>query len=286
MAELKKIRRIQFGILSPEEIKQMSVCHVEYPETYEPGTTRPKTGGLSDLRMGTTDRNAKCETCNGSMGECPGHFGHIELAKPMFHIGFITTVLKILRCVCFHCSKLLTDIGDVRFQNALKIRSPKHRLTAVYNICKSKTICEGGDELEDQNNPNREESTKPKHGGCGGYQPSYKRDGWRINAEFKQVQDETAEKKQVLTAERVHAILKRISNDDCAALGLNPQWARPDWMIITVFPVPPPPVRPSIQMDAFARGEDDLTHKIAEILKYNVTLRKQELNGADRKSVV
>lgn len=43
------------------------------------------------------------------MTECPGHFGHIELAKPVFHVGFVTKIMKVLRCVCFFCSKLLVD---------------------------------------------------------------------------------------------------------------------------------------------------------------------------------
>lgn len=88
----------------------MSVVQVEHPEAYEiGGVLRPKANGLLDLRMGTVDKQLKCESCNGNMTECPGHFGHIELAKPVFHIGFITTVLKILRCVCFHCSRLLAN---------------------------------------------------------------------------------------------------------------------------------------------------------------------------------
>jgi DNA-directed RNA polymerase II subunit RPB1 len=88
----------------------MSVAHIIYPETYEFGViSKPKSGGLLDLRMGTVDKTIRCESCTGSMSECPGHFGHIELAKPVFHIGFMSTVVKILRCVCFHCSKLLTD---------------------------------------------------------------------------------------------------------------------------------------------------------------------------------
>src|SRR5690242_16778186 len=88
----------------------MSVVQVEYPETYEMGAPgKPKAGGLLDPRMGSVDRHISCDSCNGSLSECPGHFGHIELAKPVFHVGFITTVLKVLRCVCFHCSKLLTD---------------------------------------------------------------------------------------------------------------------------------------------------------------------------------
>lgn len=43
------------------------------------------------------------------MTECPGHFGHIELAKPVFHVGFLVKTMKVLRCVCFFCSKLLVD---------------------------------------------------------------------------------------------------------------------------------------------------------------------------------
>lgn len=40
-----------------------------------------------DPRLGTIDRNFKCQTCGEGMSECPGHFGHIELARPVFHIG-------------------------------------------------------------------------------------------------------------------------------------------------------------------------------------------------------
>jgi len=85
----------------------MSVVQIEHAETMERG--KPKPGGLSDPRLGTIDRKIKCETCMAGMAECPGHFGHLELAKPMFHIGFIKTVLSIMRCVCFNCSKILAD---------------------------------------------------------------------------------------------------------------------------------------------------------------------------------
>jgi DNA-directed RNA polymerase II subunit RPB1 len=86
--------------------------------------------------------------------------------------------------------------------------------------------------------------------------------------------------KQILTGEKVYSILKRISDEDCWKMGLNPDWARPDWMVITVLPVPPPPVRPSIQVDGTSRGEDDLTYKLADILKANHNLRRLEAEGA------
>ena len=58
---------------------------------------------------------------------------------------------------------------------------------------------------------------------------------------------------QELTAERAHEILKNVSDEDCKVMGFNPVYARPDWMIISVLPVPPPPVRPSVMMDSASR---------------------------------
>lgn len=62
-------------------------------------------------------------------------------------------------------------------------------------------------------------------------------------------------------------------------MGLNEDFARPDWMIITILPVPPPPVRPSIQVDGSGRGEDDLTHKLSDILKASQNVRRCETEG-------
>ena len=106
-APIRKVKEVQFGILSPEEIvscllfscvthvdplclafqKAYSVAKIEHPEVIDEATHKLKVGGLNDPRMGTTDRNFKCQTCGEGMAECPGHFGHIELARPVFHPG-------------------------------------------------------------------------------------------------------------------------------------------------------------------------------------------------------
>ena len=105
-APIRKVREVQFGILSPEEIvrlsftflpfprvsdcqrqKAYSVAKIEHPEVMDETTHKPKLGGLMDPRMGTIDRYFKCQTCGEGMSECPGHFGHIELARPVFHPG-------------------------------------------------------------------------------------------------------------------------------------------------------------------------------------------------------
>ncbi|BBN08768.1 DNA-directed RNA polymerase II subunit RPB1 [Marchantia polymorpha subsp. ruderalis] len=285
-ADLARVKTVQFGILGPDEIRQMSVVKIESSETYDRG--KPRMGGLSDPRLGTIDRHVKCETCSGSMAECPGHFGHLELAKPMFHIGFLKTVLALLRCVCYNCSRVLADEDDHRFKQAKKVRNPKHRLKKVLECCKSKTKCEGGDEIEDDTKEEIEK--KKKHGGCGAQQPKISIDGMKIIAEFKQPrkradeQDqympEPVERKQQLSAEKILSILKRISDEEITLLGLNPKFARPEWLILQVLPIPPPPVRPSVMMDSSARSEDDLTHQLVMIIRHNNNLKRQEQNGA------
>eukprot|EP00882_Tetradesmus_deserticola_P033342 GHRQ01038082.1.p2 GENE.GHRQ01038082.1~~GHRQ01038082.1.p2 ORF type:complete len:115 (+),score=30.31 GHRQ01038082.1:318-662(+) len=83
-APVKRVKAIQLGVWDPEEIKKYSVCHVEAAELYEKG--KAKTGGLSDPRMGTMDKfGGICTTDGAGMHDCPGYFGHIELAEPVFH---------------------------------------------------------------------------------------------------------------------------------------------------------------------------------------------------------
>ncbi|KAL9230059.1 hypothetical protein vseg_005452 [Gypsophila vaccaria] len=283
-AEVAKVHMIQFGILSPDDIRQMSVVQIEHGVTTERG--RPKAGGLSDTRMGTVDRRVKCETCTASMAECPGHFGHLELAKPVYHIGFLKTVLSILRCVCFSCSKLLADEEDHKFKVSLRVRNPKNRLKKILEASKSKRKCDKGDVLsvgEDTNEPSKE-----TRGGCGALQPTFTIDGMKIVAEYKMAKKkndeqerlpEPVERKQQLTAEKVLSVLKRITDEDCQLLGFNPKYARPEWMILQVLPIPPPPVRPSVMVNT-SRSEDDLTHQLAMIIRHNDILRRQERNGA------
>uniref|UniRef100_A0A2K6JNH0 DNA-directed RNA polymerase subunit n=1 Tax=Rhinopithecus bieti TaxID=61621 RepID=A0A2K6JNH0_RHIBE len=284
---LRTIKRVQFGVLSPDELKRMSVTEggIKYPETTEGG--RPKLGGLMDPRQGVIERTGRCQTCAGNMTECPGHFGHIELAKPVFHVGFLVKTMKVLRCVCFFCSKLLVDSNNPKIKDILSKSKgqPKKRLTHVYDLCKGKNICEGGEEMDNKfgvEQPEGDEDlTKEKgHGGCGRYQPRIRRSGLELYAEWKHVNEDSQEKKILLSPERVHEIFKRISDEECFVLGMEPRYARPEWMIVTVLPVPPLSVRPAVVMQGSARNQDDLTHKLADIVKINNQLRRNEQNGA------
>jgi hypothetical protein len=42
-----------------------------------------------------------------AQSDCPGHFGHIELIFPVYHAGLQQYMRKVLRTVCFNCSKIL-----------------------------------------------------------------------------------------------------------------------------------------------------------------------------------
>ena len=93
-----------------------------------------------DPRQGVVDRASRCQTCAGNMTECPGHFGHLDLAKPVFHPGFLTKTMKILRCVCFYCSKLLVNPTNPKIKEIiLKSKGqPRKRMAHVYDLCKGK----------------------------------------------------------------------------------------------------------------------------------------------------
>lgn len=83
----------------------------------------------------------------------------------------------------------------------------------------------------------------------------------------------------MVTPERVFDIFRRISDEDCWALGFNPQFARPDWMIFSVLPVPPLHVRPMVEQNG-AQSHDDITFQLGTVLKYNEAIRDNLANGA------
>lgn len=140
-------------------------------------------------------------------------------------------------------------------------------------MLKAKKTCDNGEKNPDEN------STKINKG-CGRYQPQIRRKGLELTAKWKETSDPTQEKEMNIPAELVLEIFKRISDEDCKLFGMDPKYARPDWMILTVMPVPPLSVRPSVVMFGTARSQDDITHKLADIIKMNNHLKNNELSGA------
>ena len=95
------IHAIQFGVLSPEKIRNISVVEVVTSELYSNGSA--KSGGLRDPSLGISSRRGSCPTCQQTWIGCPGHFGHYELPCPLYHIGWMSEVLFWLRKTCYKC---------------------------------------------------------------------------------------------------------------------------------------------------------------------------------------
>ena len=256
-----KIIGIQFSILSPEEIRKGSVAEITSKEAYI--NNKPVINGLFDPRMGVLEPGLICPTDGLDYMQTPGYFGHIELARPVFYIQYLSTIQKILRCVCFKCSKLL--ISKDKYKQALKMQN-QHRWKYVFELCKGIKRC--GEDTED---------------GCGCLQPrKIKKEGMSsLLAEWANTSDEGDENIIIpLTPELVLKIFKRISDEDVTFMGFSPIWSRPDWMVCQVLSVPPPAVRPSVKHDAQQRSEDDLTHILVNIVKSNKTLLEKIQNNA------
>jgi DNA-directed RNA polymerase beta' subunit len=57
---------------------------------------------LADTQIfqGTSSKTGICETCGEGLQNCNGHFGHVRLALPAFHIGYLKLVMNILQNIC------------------------------------------------------------------------------------------------------------------------------------------------------------------------------------------
>ena len=288
-ADLKRVESIQFGLLSPKEIEQMAVCEITNTRSFE-DNGNPTEGGINDLRMGTTDKRLRCATCKCNMSDCPGHFGFIHLVKPVFHVGFINQCLKLLKCVCYSCSKILIDDYE-KYMEIRKISNPKTRQLKIYNLCKAKKKCNHRRKKKEKknydNNENQEELDEKDPFckiGCNQLQPKYTRENLKIKIEFKNDNDneENVEMREndEIEPRKVLEIFSKISDDEIKLLGFNPKYSRPEWMIIQNLAVCPPQVRPSVSVDSSLRSQDDLTHQYNQILKANKELQSEDKLGA------
>ena len=277
-SEVENVVGIQICVFSPDEIERRSVVEITNAGTYD--GTEPKIGGLFDPRMGVLDNGKECRSCGQTNHKCPGHFGHFRLARPVYYIQFLPYILNVLSCVCIRCSKLLID---KKMRKHLLKKSGEARFREIVAIGKEIGRC--GSETED---------------GCGAPQPSrYTKEGIaRIMASWNELDSSKADEitteqdaptkvySQMLEVEQVLRLFRRITDEDVDFMGFNRYWCRPDWMICTVLPIPPPQVRPSVIQDNNQRAEDDLTHKLAEIIKTNNSYLQPRIEAGAAKSVI
>ena len=98
------IDSITFSIMSPETVKSLATVRIITSDLYD-ADGYPVEGGAMDPRMGVVDPGLHCRTCSGGIGDCPGHFGYLELARPIIHVLYIKTVYTLLKITCRKCKR-------------------------------------------------------------------------------------------------------------------------------------------------------------------------------------
>ncbi|MDD3351224.1 MAG: DNA-directed RNA polymerase subunit A' [Candidatus Methanomethylophilaceae archaeon] len=254
----KRIGSIKFSCVSPEEIRKMSATKVITADTYD-DEGYPIDMGLMDPRMGVIEPGLRCKTCGCKVDECPGHFGHIDLALPVIHVGFVKDIKMLLESTCRSCGRLMLTPDQIS-----DTRNDMERMEEL-----------GGDTMDVKNFAKvtaKGASTKGLCPYCGAEQIKIKLDK---PTTFREVDDN-----HKLTPKEVRERLERITDEDLATLGFDPATCRPEWMVLTALAVPPVTVRPSITLDSGDRSEDDLTHKMVDVLRINQRLRENRDAGA------
>jgi len=239
----KRVSSIKFGFFSPDHIKKMASIKVVTPELYD-NEGYPVDGGLMDLHLGVSDPGLRCKTCGSRMRECLGHFGYISLARPVIHISFVPVILSLLRHTCGECSRVLLP--------ADKISESSSKFSAVEKA-------HGRDDLK---KVLKSVITSSKSGGACSYCDVKKK---KISLEKPTTFLEDNKK---LSPIEVRSRLEKISDDDLKLFGIGEN-VRPEWLVLTMLPIPPVTVRPSITLETSERSEDDLTHKLIDIVKIN-----------------
>jgi DNA-directed RNA polymerase II subunit RPB1 len=277
---VESITRIDFSIYSnPDVLGDSAIADpngITVAEIYN--NNEPVQGGAIDKRLGVTDKQ-DCGTCGETALKCPGHFGHIRFVEPVFHMGYLSFLKNILSCVCIRCNKLLVYKNEEEIAKLLKNKQGKQRFNEIRSICKGVTHCQK--ENYGCGTPAHKITIDKKYGNVFLLAEAVKKNGET---------DEAGETKkrapQILTPQLCYDILKAVSDEDCMIMGFDPEKSRPEDMIIVNFPVPPVQVRPSIKMEILSSStiDDDLTHKLVDIIKNNETLKNTKGDGSLVKS--
>ena len=253
----KVVDEISFGLISPKDLRKQSVVEVQTPDTYDEDGA-PITTGLMDGRLGTLEPRQRCKTCGNTAIRCPGHFGHIELAVPIVHIEFTKIIFDLLKTTCRNCGRVLMSEDATK-----KVQTRIERYNTLLGVIPDeayKTIIQ---EIKTKQCP---------HCAAAQFKITFEKPTKFI--------EQTEAGSEPLTPSMIRERLERVSDEDLEILGFNPKAARPEWMVLQVLPVPPVYVRPSITLESGIRSEDDLTHKLVDIIRINQRLKENMEAGA------
>lgn len=250
----KKIDNIAFGVFSPKQVMDLAAAKVVTPELYD-REGYSVDGGLMDIRLGVIDPGLKCKTCGQKLKECPGHFGYIELARPVIHINFVRQIFDMLKSTCKYCAHVLIPENSIkRYLGVLEkigkeegFEARRRKIREIVNKYKTKEKCPHCDKKQEK---------------------------IKLEKPYNFYENDLR-----LSPIEVRARLEKIQEEDLAIFGYVAGF-RPEWMILTVLQIPPVTMRPSITLESGERSEDDLTHKLGDIVRINQRLFENINAGA------
>ncbi|MDE1855762.1 MAG: DNA-directed RNA polymerase subunit A' [Candidatus Micrarchaeota archaeon] len=261
--QAEAIDHVKFGILSVDQIRRLSVAKLTVPDTYnEDGY--PIDGGLLDQRLGVIDPGLICKTCGARAKVCPGHFGHIDLIRPVMHSEFSKVVYLMLQSTCQNCHRILLNedqIGEI---------SGKAKNIVESEIGEGVIMGTESERMDERDTLFRKLKSIKKCPHCSAVQQKVKFES-PTYFYFGDIR---------LKPDEIKDFMAKVPSDDLRTLGIDPLTSRPEWLILSALLVPPVNVRPSITLESGERSEDDLTHKLVDIMRINQRLEQNINAGA------
>ena len=276
----KRIAQIRFGLMEPKEIRQMSAVEVKTADTYKDDGHAYRQG-LMDPHMGVIEPGLVCPTDNCKYDESPGHFGHIALELPVIHIGFVMLIKTALKATCSKCSHILLHDTKNTHPSNPELSEQDYYRARIRDIITKHGV--GSTEFSKIIKEVEKVTTGTRRGQCMHCQEMQGKIMLDKPTTFKEkLESQGAGKAEVerkLNPRDVREWLSAIPSEHLIFMGMDKK-NRPEWVVLKVLPVPPITVRPSITLDSGDRSEDDLTHKLVDVLRINQRLRENRDTGA------
>ncbi|MDD3244620.1 MAG: DNA-directed RNA polymerase subunit A', partial [Candidatus ainarchaeum sp.] len=239
MTSSKKIKNIEFGVLSPEMIRKLSVVEITRAETYDKDGY-PIERGLMDAHLGVISPGLRCKTCGQTMKNCPGHFGSLELVRPTIHPKFGDKIYQVLAGTCNSCGRILVP-QDRLNEVMMHAGNPERSTKEILAISKTQKEC--------------------PH--CGTKTSKMSLD--KPTNIFK-------DQERIYPSEILDWLVK-IPDQDLFLFGYSDR-LKPQWFILSVLPISPVSIRPSLSLENVITSEDDLTYKLLDIVRINIRLQE------------
>lgn len=243
----QEISYVQFGILSSNDIKKLSVCEIT-------STKLSGVGSVYDPRMGTLDE-VPCVTCGQNSKFCPGHFGHLSLSCRIMNPLYNRLIVSILKCICFKCSRLLYSEQKLRLNNLYKTNNISRFQVIIKELEKVFICCH-----------------------CGSHQAKYVYNNAEksVQMSFKVSDGGGSTQKLSLSDDEIYKIFANMKVTDIKLLGMKPGVSHPKDLIMSDLLVLPTVARPFVLSDDGLTSDDDLSLQYIECLKANIQIRKNE----------